>query len=209
MVNKGVYLQYFEEVNVKYTPEEFFEASQQYIPSDERDNVDVLSPSTDISFMELNQLEHRLYANLTNRIQLYGSSFEQTLFSAEQVSMNLYKIIKLNPMGHCHQESPGTTKPMLIYATYLSTFVLHTEFKNLAAINYLHWGAPKDWFATPNKYYLLVLQLCKKLYANCDDHRKDCANWPAHKVCFLHPSVLDDAKIPYTRVCYSKCKLFP
>lgn len=200
-VCENVYLQYFEEVNEKYTPKEFFEASQQYIPPNERDNVDVLNPITDISFMELNQFEHRLYTELTSHVQLYGSSFNQTLFSSGQISMNLNEITKSNLIARCHKEAPGITKPMLLYATYRSTFILHTENSNLAAINYLHWGAPKVWFAAPNKYYLQILELAKKLYSNCDDHRKNCANWLAHKVCFLHPSILDDANIPYTRVC--------
>lgn len=200
-INKGVYLQYYEEVQIKFTPKEFFKASQKYIPPDERNNVDVLNPITDITVEDLNQFERCLYKNLTKHKQLYGSSFNQTLFSPEQKTMNLNEIVKLNPISLAHKESPGITKPMLIYATFRSTFIMHTENHNLAAINYLHWGAPKVWFAMPNTYYSQILELLKKLYADCNDHRKDCANWPAHKVCFLHSSILDKNKIPYTRVC--------
>lgn len=179
-MRKGVYLQYIEEIKKKYTPKEFFEASKQYIPSNEQNNVDVLNPITDVSFMELNQFEHRLYMNLTNHVQLYGSNFDQTLFSSGQISMNLIEMVKSNLIAICHKESPGITKPMLLYATYRSTFVMHSENSNLAAINYLHWGAPKIWIAVPNEYYLQVIELAKKLYSNCKDHRKNCANWLAH-----------------------------
>lgn len=200
-VSEGVYLQYSEENIAKYTPKEFFEASKLYIPESEQNNIDVLNPIRDISLTDLNKYERNLYANLLNHDQLYGSSFDQTLFTSGQISMNLNEIIKSNPISLSCKESPGITKPMILYATYLSTFVLHSENNNLAAINYLHWGAPKVWFAIPNKYYLQVVALVKILYWNCDDHRKDCANWPAHKVIFLHPSVLEKHQIPYTRVC--------
>lgn len=198
-VKDGVYLQYYSKIeNRDMTPIEFFEKSKEFIL--DKDSIDVFNPKRDATKEELDDFEKILFKDFHLRKQIYGTSFEETLFTPGQISWNLRKLVKENELYLCGASSEGVTVPMLIFSAGGSTFILHTENENLAAINYLHWGAPKVWFAFSNKYYLAVIRIIGIIYKDCEDPRRKCKNFPAHKLCFIDPKILDAHSIPYTRV---------
>lgn len=202
-VTDGVFLQYKKKIKNgrKFTPISFFEKSKEFTNPSLSDIIsNVPNVERELTSKQLDKYQAQLFKNVHLKRQLYGFDFEQTLFSHGQISWNLREIVKTNEIRFSDSDSPGVNIPMLIFGTDGSTFIMHTENKNLAAINFLHWGAEKVWFAIPNKYYLRVLKLFKELYGECGDPRKNCNNFLSHKLCLIDPTILDKHGIPYTRV---------
>lgn len=77
-----------------------------------------------------------------------------------------------------------------------SVFGYHIEDKNLASVNYNHFGAPKIWYVVYTKKGKRKLE---KLVAASYPQMK-CKHILRHKFTLISPETLDKHKIPYKKV---------
>lgn len=97
-------------------------------------------------------------------------------------------------------ESKGVNRSSLIIGQTGAAFPIHTEDWHLPAINYLHAGAPKIWYAIAQKDHDRFRDLLLKDLRKSKDFDPDCPNYLAHKSTIVSPKWLKKNNINYTRV---------
>ncbi|TVY19910.1 DNA damage-responsive transcriptional repressor RPH1 [Lachnellula arida] len=90
-------------------------------------------------------LERSYWKTLTYAPPLYGADMPGTLFTDQTTSWNLGKLDNiLDVMG---SKIPGVNTAYLYLGMWKATFAWHLEDVDLYSINYLHFGAPKQWYS--------------------------------------------------------------
>ena len=78
---------------------------------------------------------------------MYGADLKGTLFDDRTQSWNVGKLDNLLTRLRLRRKLPGVTTPYLYWGMWRATFAWHVEDMDLYSINYIHFGAPKQWYA--------------------------------------------------------------
>ncbi|TFY57769.1 hypothetical protein EVJ58_g6826, partial [Rhodofomes roseus] len=98
------------------------------------------------------ELERRYWRNCgLGKPAWYGADMQGSLFTDETQSWNvahldstLSRLLPASSKG-----LPGVNTPYLYFGMWRATFAWHVEDMDLFSINYIHFGAPKFWYAMP------------------------------------------------------------
>lgn len=91
------------------------------------------------------ELERIYWKTLTYAPPLYGADMPGSLFDDRTTEWNLGKLENiLDVMG---AKIPGVNTAYLYLGMWKATFAWHLEDVDLYSINYLHFGAPKQWYS--------------------------------------------------------------
>lgn len=91
------------------------------------------------------ELERIYWKTLTYAPPLYGADLLGTLFSEGTELWNLNKLPNL--LDVLGSKIPGVNTAYLYLGMWKATFAWHLEDVDLYSINYLHFGAPKQWYS--------------------------------------------------------------
>ncbi|KAI2622598.1 hypothetical protein GGS21DRAFT_534568 [Xylaria nigripes] len=91
------------------------------------------------------ELERTYWRMLTYAPPLYGADVLGTLFDDSTETWNLNKLPNL--LDVLGIKVPGVNTAYLYLGMWKSTFAWHLEDVDLYSINYLHFGAPKQWYS--------------------------------------------------------------
>ncbi|MCO5549748.1 hypothetical protein L7F22_003221 [Adiantum nelumboides] len=78
---------------------------------------------------------------------MYGADLSGTLFTDETKDWNIGKLDNILTRLHLKRKLPGVTTPYLYFGMWRATFAWHVEDMDLYSINYIHFGAPKQWYS--------------------------------------------------------------
>ncbi|KAE8251394.1 hypothetical protein A4X06_0g2704 [Tilletia controversa] len=85
----------------------------------------------------------------------------------------------------------GVTTPYLYFGMWQATFSWHVEDMDLCSINYIHFGAPKQWYAIPQKD---AKRFETAMETSFPSDAKRCKQFLRHKSFLVKPSVLKQIK---------------
>jgi JmjC domain, hydroxylase len=92
----------------------------------------------------------------------------------------------LNVLG---EDVPGVTTPMLYWGMWKAMFAWHQEDMDLPATNFLHFGAPKAWYAvfpaSTQRFKLLT-------EASFPSDAQHCSEFMRHKNYVISPTRCDE-----------------
>ncbi|KAJ2735144.1 hypothetical protein IW152_001773 [Coemansia sp. BCRC 34962] len=148
-------------------------------------------------YAENEELERVYWKNLLFQAPMYGADVLGSLFpeAAEFPTWNIRRLPGL--LRLIGQRMPGVNDPYLYLGMWKATFAWHVEDMDLYSINYIHFGAPKAWYAVPVEAHGRFEMSMQNVFAN--DY-KGCAQFLRHKAFLLSPHFLAQQGIPFHRV---------
>ena len=91
------------------------------------------------------ELETAYWKSLTFNNPMYGADMPGSLFDDSTEDWNVAKLENL--LDVLGQKIPGVNTAYLYLGMWKATFAWHLEDVDLYSINYIHFGAPKQWYS--------------------------------------------------------------
>lgn len=117
------------------------------------------------------ELEQLYWKSLGYAEPMYGADMLGSLFLEKTTSWNVAKLP--NILDLMEEKIPGVNNAYLYAGLWKASFSWHLEDQDLYLINYLHFGAPKQWYSIPQsesgKFYKLMREVFVEDYKNCSE----------------------------------------
>lgn len=138
-----------------------------------------------------NELERHYWKNITFVPPLYGADISGSLFTKETTHWNIANLDNL--LNRVGSKVPGVNTPYLYFGSWKATFSWHLEDMDLYSINYIHFGAPKQWYVVPPEHKARFERAMQSIFPEA---YKKCSEFIRHKTFLVSPSVLAHHSIP-------------
>lgn len=139
----------------------------------------------DYSKERCEELERAYWKTLTYAPPLYGADMPGTLFDDRTTAWNLGKLENL--LDILGTKIPGVNTAYLYLGMWKATFAWHLEDVDLYSINYLHFGAPKQWYSISQGDARRFEAAMKSIWPT---DAKACDQFLRHKTFLISPSHL-------------------
>ena len=146
------------------------------------------------------ELERIYWKTLTYAPPLYGADLMGTLFDDSVESWNLNNLPNL--LDVLGTKVPGVNTAYLYLGMWKATFAWHLEDVDLYSINYLHFGAPKQWYSISQKDARRFEAAMKNIWSS---DAKACDQFLRHKAFLISPNHLKQ----HYNITVNKCVSYP
>ncbi|KAF9099055.1 hypothetical protein BGX23_004297 [Mortierella sp. AD031] len=141
------------------------------------------------------EVERNYWRNLTFVQPMYGADMSGSLFDNRTTSWNTQCLGDL--LSKIDQNLPGVNTPYLYFGMWKATFAWHVEDMDLYSINYLHFGAPKQWYCIRPENSSRFERIAQGIFSS--DY-KNCPQFLRHKTYLLSPTKLAADGVPVNRL---------
>ncbi|KAK7423899.1 hypothetical protein QQX98_000770 [Neonectria punicea] len=146
------------------------------------------------------ELERAYWKTLTYASPLYGADLMGSLFGEETETWNLNKLPNL--LDVLGTKVPGVNTAYLYLGMWKATFAWHLEDVDLYSINYLHFGAPKQWYSISQADARRFEAAMKSIWPQ---DAKACDQFLRHKAFLISPQHL----LQHYGIKVNKCVSYP
>nr|XP_036234079.1 probable lysine-specific demethylase 4A [Bactrocera oleae] len=148
---------------------------------------------------DYDDLERKYWKNVTYIAPFYAADVKGSLSDPDLRIWNINCLDTiLNYVNKDYGiEIDGVNTAYLYFGMWKSSFAWHTEDMDLYSINYLHFGAPKTWYAIPPAYGRRLEKLANRLFY---ENYQNCNAFLRHKMTLISPQVLRQNKIPFNKI---------
>ncbi|WAR22970.1 KDM4B-like protein [Mya arenaria] len=148
---------------------------------------------------DYDELDRKYWKNITFVNPMYGADISGTLTDPEQQSWNINKLGSiLDFVGADYGiKIEGVNTAYLYFGMWKTTFAWHTEDMDLYSINYIHFGAPKTWYAIPPEHGKRLERLAQGFFPTSF---QACPAFLRHKMTLISPKVLKQYSIPFNKI---------
>lgn len=131
------------------------------------------------------ELEEKYWKSLSYTNPMYGADMPGSLFDDDTKCWNVAKLPNL--LDILGSKIPGVNTAYLYLGMWRATFAWHLEDVDLYSINYIHFGAPKQWYSISQAEAPKFEKAMRSIYAN---EAKNCDQFLRHKTFLVSPSLL-------------------
>ncbi|KAF6803435.1 DNA damage-responsive transcriptional repressor RPH1 (JmjC domain-containing protein) [Colletotrichum sojae] len=163
-------------------------------------NFDYQMDVSDYTPERCEELERIYWKTLTYAAPLYGADLMGTLFDESTEIWNLNKLPNL--LDVLGTKVPGVNTAYLYLGMWKATFAWHLEDVDLYSINYLHFGAPKQWYSISQADARRFEAAMKNIWPT---DAKACDQFLRHKGFLISPSHLKQ----HYNITVNKCVSYP
>lgn len=132
-----------------------------------------------------NELETAYWKSLTFNNPMYGADMPGSLFDDSTESWNVAKLENL--LDVLGQKVPGVNTAYLYLGMWKASFAWHLEDVDLYSINYIHFGAPKQWYSISQEDARRFEAAMRSVWPN---DSKNCDQFLRHKTYLISPQLL-------------------
>jgi len=131
------------------------------------------------------ELETHYWKSLGFNQPMYAADMPGSLFDDTTTSWNVAKLENL--LDVLGTKVPGVNTAYLYMGMWKATFAWHLEDVDLYSINYIHFGAPKQWYSISQED---ARKFEAAMKANWPVDAKSCDQFLRHKTYLISPDVL-------------------
>ncbi|KAI8986042.1 JmjC domain, hydroxylase-domain-containing protein [Pilobolus umbonatus] len=137
------------------------------------------------------EMERYYWKNLSFNQAMYGADMLGSLFDSSVHDWNVNRLD--NMLNNLDVTLPGVNSSYLYFGMWKATYAWHVEDMDLYSINYIHFGAPKQWYVIPppsSKRFETFMQ------TTFFTQSKQCREFLRHKTSIVSPKILRNNTIP-------------
>lgn len=131
------------------------------------------------------ELEEHYWKTINYGTPMYGADMPGTLFDESLPCWNVAKLPNL--LDVLGTKVPGVNTAYLYLGMWKATFAWHLEDVDLYSINYIHFGAPKQWYSISQEDARKFEAAMKSIWPNDAKH---CDQFLRHKTYLISPEKL-------------------
>jgi len=131
------------------------------------------------------ELETLYWKSLTYAPPMYGADMPGSLFDDTTTEWNVAKLPNL--LDVLGEKVPGVNTAYLYLGMWKATFAWHLEDVDLYSINYIHFGAPKQWYSISQED---ARKFEKAMQSIWPTDAKQCGQFLRHKTYLISPERL-------------------
>ncbi|KAI4261917.1 MAG: hypothetical protein L6R42_002898 [Xanthoria sp. 1 TBL-2021] len=131
------------------------------------------------------ELETAYWKSLTFNNPMYGADMPGSLFDDSTTDWNVAKLENL--LDVLGQSVPGVNTAYLYLGMWKASFAWHLEDVDLYSINYIHFGAPKQWYSISQEDARRFEAAMRNVWPN---DAKNCDQFLRHKTYLISPQLL-------------------
>uniref|UniRef100_A0A0B4K7U3 [histone H3]-trimethyl-L-lysine(9) demethylase n=1 Tax=Drosophila melanogaster TaxID=7227 RepID=A0A0B4K7U3_DROME len=148
---------------------------------------------------DYDDLERKYWKNITYISPLYAADVKGSLSDEDLDVWNIGRLDTILNLVNTDYNIiiDGVNTAYLYFGMWKSSFAWHTEDMDLYSINYLHFGAPKTWYAIPPAYGRRLEKLANETFS---ENYQECNAYLRHKMTMISPKVLRQHNIPYNKI---------
>lgn len=133
------------------------------------------------------ELETAYWKSLTFAAPMYAADMPGSLFTDKTTSWNVAKLENL--LDVIGQKVPGVNTAYLYMGMWKASFAWHLEDVDLYSINYIHFGAPKQWYSISQEDARRFEAAMRSIWPN---DFKNCDQFLRHKTYLISPALLKE-----------------
>ncbi|KAK7203424.1 JmjC domain, hydroxylase-domain-containing protein [Myxozyma melibiosi] len=161
----------------------------------EFENFDYRFDAAEFTDERCAELERIYWKTITYNNPLYGADLLGSLFTDQTKSWNVAKLDNL--LSDLGKEVPGVNTAYLYFGMWKSTFAWHVEDMDLYSINYIHFGAPKQWYSISQADRAKFFNMMRNAFPT--DYQ-ECKEFLRHKTFNISPTFLKSKGIKVNKV---------
>lgn len=132
------------------------------------------------------ELEENYWRTINYGQPMYGADMPGSLFDDRTTSWNVAKLPNL--LDVLGTKVPGVNTAYLYLGMWKATFAWHLEDVDLYSINYIHFGAPKQWYSISQEDARRFEAAMKSIWPR---DAKNCSQFLRHKTYLISPQQLE------------------
>ncbi|KAH9878696.1 hypothetical protein IAQ61_001969 [Plenodomus lingam] len=132
------------------------------------------------------ELEDNYWKTINYGSPMYGADMPGSLFDDRTTCWNVAKLPNL--LDVLGTKVPGVNTAYLYLGMWKATFAWHLEDVDLYSINYIHFGAPKQWYSISQEDARRFEAAMKSIWPNDAKH---CSQFLRHKTYLISPQRLE------------------